>query len=62
MTRYGGDLKSWNKKEIQKETAFALRDKFGLDLLEASIFARRGITDGGELLYYLEDNANGRRR
>ncbi len=56
MTRYGGDLKSWNKKEIQKETAFALRDKFGLDLLEASIFARRGITDGGELLYYLEDN------
>ena len=49
-------MKTWNKKEISKETALSLRDRFGLDLLEASVFARRGITAGSDLLYFLEDN------
>ena len=33
-----------------------MRDKYGLDLLEASVFARRGITAGSDLLYWLECN------
>ena len=49
-------MKTWNKKEISKETALSLRDKYGLDLLEASVFARRGITAGSDLLYWLEYN------
>lgn len=33
-----------------------LHNKFGLEFLEASIFARRGITAGNDLMYYLEDD------
>ena len=49
-------MKNWIKKEISKEQAFYLRDNFGLELLEASVFARRGIVSGQDLLFYLEDN------
>ncbi len=50
-------MKTWNKKEISREQALALHNKFKLDALEASIFARRGITAGSDLLYYLENDA-----
>ena len=49
-------MKTWNKKEVSKETVLALRDKYGIDLLEASVFARRGITGGQDALWYLEDS------
>ena len=45
-----------NKKNISKESVMYLHNKFGLELLEASIFARRGITTGNDLMYYLEDD------
>ena len=50
-------MKTWNKKEISREAAQALRDKFKLGALEASIFSRRGITTGSDLLYFLEGDA-----
>lgn len=50
-------MKNWNKKEISREQALSLHQKYGLDALESSIFARRGITAGCDLLYYLEDDA-----
>lgn len=50
-------MKTWNKKEISREQALALHNKFKLDALEASIFARREITAGSDLLFYLEDDA-----
>ncbi|MBQ3838192.1 MAG: single-stranded-DNA-specific exonuclease RecJ [Treponema sp.] len=50
-------MKTWNKKEISRESALSLHNRFGLGPLEASIFARRGITAGSDLLYYLESDA-----
>lgn len=50
-------MKTWNKKEISRDQALALHNKFKLGALEASIFARRGVTSGCDLLYFLEDDA-----
>jgi single-stranded-DNA-specific exonuclease len=47
---------NWNKKEVSAQTVKDLAGRFGLDLLTASILARRGITDPAELLYFLEDD------
>ncbi len=47
---------NWNKKEVSPLTVKELSARYGLDLLTASILARRGITDPAELLYYLEDD------
>ena len=49
-------MKTWNKKEISRDQALALHNKYKLSALEASIFARRGVTAGSDLLYYLEDD------
>ncbi len=49
-------MKTWNKKDISREQALFLHNKFGLSPLEASIAARRGISAGSDLLYYLEDD------
>ncbi|MBQ3686882.1 MAG: single-stranded-DNA-specific exonuclease RecJ [Treponema sp.] len=46
----------WHIKEISKETVAALEQRYGLDAITASIFARRGITAGKEVLYFLEDD------
>ncbi len=46
----------WLKKDIAKETVKALHDQYGCDALTASILARRGITEGGDILFYLEDD------
>lgn len=50
-------MKTWNKKEISRDQALALHNKYKLGALEASIFARRGVTAGSDLLYFLEDDA-----
>jgi single-stranded-DNA-specific exonuclease len=47
---------NWNKKEVPPQAVKELAARFGLDLLSASIFARRGLTDPAELLYFLEDD------
>jgi single-stranded-DNA-specific exonuclease len=47
---------NWNKKDVSPQAVKELATRYGLDLLSASIFARRGITDPAELLYYLEDD------
>jgi len=47
---------NWNKKEVSPQAVKELAARYGLDLLSASIFARRGITDPAELLYFLEDD------
>ena len=49
-------IKKWIKKEIQKETVVDISKKYGIDSLTASIFTRRGITDGKDLIFFLEDD------
>ena len=49
-------MKKWTKKDIQKDLAKQLCQKYGLDALTASILIRRGITQGSEILYFLEDD------
>ena len=46
-------IKKWIKKEIQKETVVDISKKYGIDSLTASIFTRRGITDGKDLIFFL---------
>lgn len=46
----------WVKKAISKEEVENLKNKFSLDSLTASIFARRGITSGKDILYFMEDD------
>ncbi len=46
----------WAKKEVRPEEVKDLAKRYGLDLLAASIFARRGISDPEQLKYYLEDD------
>lgn len=49
-------MKNWNKKEVSREVVKALHDNYGLDALTASILARRGITQGKDLMYFLESD------
>ena len=46
----------WYKKTISKSEVEALTSKYRMDALTASILLRRGITEGKELLYFLEDD------
>jgi single-stranded-DNA-specific exonuclease len=46
----------WGKKDIPPELANELAAKYGCDLLTASILARRGLTGGGDIRYFLEDD------
>lgn len=46
----------WNKKPIDSEAVRRLADRFSLDPLTASILIRRGISEPGELAYYLEED------
>jgi single-stranded-DNA-specific exonuclease len=46
----------WKKKEIDSEQVKELSAKYGCDLLTASIFARRGISSGNSIRYFLEDD------
>ena len=49
-------MKNWIKKQISRADVGALNDRFGVDALTASILARRGITDGGDVQFFLEDD------
>jgi len=46
----------WAKKEISAEQVREISDKYGCDLLTASILARRGIITGESIRYFLEDD------
>ncbi|MDR1390112.1 MAG: single-stranded-DNA-specific exonuclease RecJ [Treponema sp.] len=46
----------WRKKAIAPDAVKALAQKYGCDLLTASIFIRRGITKGEEIRYFLESD------
>lgn len=46
----------WNKKPVSKSEVERLQKKFDLDALTASIFVRRGITKGKDILYFMEDD------
>lgn len=49
-------MSNWIKKDISKEVVKELHDRYGCDALTASILARRGITDGKDILYFMEDD------
>lgn len=46
----------WIKKAISKEEVEKIKNQFSIDSLTATIFARRGITSGKEILYFMEDD------
>ena len=50
------DSSNWVKKPVTKQQIEPLCNKFNISPLLASIFVRRGITEGADLLYYLEDD------
>ncbi len=47
-------MKKWNKKPVPRELVKELTDRYGIGALTASILIRRGITEGKDILYYLE--------
>ncbi|QTQ16379.1 single-stranded-DNA-specific exonuclease RecJ [Treponema parvum] len=46
----------WNKKPVSKEVIKDLCSRFRIDPVSASIFARRGITEGKDIMYFLEND------
>lgn len=46
----------WNKKNISQSLVRDLEKAYSTDALTASIFARRNIVSGKDILYYLEDD------
>ena len=46
----------WVKKPVTKQQIEPLCNSFNISPLLASVFVRRGITEGRDLLYYLEDD------
>lgn len=50
-------MRNWNKKELPPEAVKSLCKKYSLDALSASILMRRGITEGRDLMWFLEDDA-----
>ena len=53
---YKGLKMNWYKKDIAKETVKELHDRYGCDALGASILTRRGLINGEDLLFYMEDD------
>ena len=49
-------MKKFNKQSVSRDEVVSLCKKYGLTQLEASIFARRNIKTGNEILYYLESD------
>ncbi len=49
-------MKNWNKKNISKNLIIDFQHRFKIDALSASIFLRRGITKGNDIMYFLEDD------
>ena len=50
-------MKNWNKKHISKEQVHFLQEKYNINALTASILLRRGISDGKQIQFYLENDA-----
>ena len=46
----------WEKREVSPDLVKRLASKYDCDLLTASILARRGISQGAEIKYFLEDD------
>jgi single-stranded-DNA-specific exonuclease len=46
----------WHKQPIDAREVRDLAERYALDLLQASIFVRRGITEGTQLKFYLESD------
>ncbi len=46
----------WLKKDIPQELVREIAAKYNCDMLAASILARRGITNGEDIQYFLEDD------
>jgi len=49
-------MTNWNKKTVTKQQIDPLCNKYKIDQILASIFVRRGITNGNQILYYLEND------
>ena len=49
-------MKNWIKKKVTRSDIGALYDKYGLDALTAAILKRREITEGNDILFFLEDD------
>jgi single-stranded-DNA-specific exonuclease len=47
---------NWEKKDIPPEKVKEISAKYGCDLLTASILTRRGITNGGSIKFFLEED------
>ena len=52
----GKKLNNWIKTPVTKQQIEPLCTKYNIDQLLASIFVRRGITTGQDILYYLESD------
>ena len=50
------DTSRWVKKPVSKQQIEPLCNSFNISPLLASVFIRRGITEGKDILYYLEDD------
>ncbi len=46
----------WNKKEIGREIVRELTARYGCDALTASVLSRRGVIEGEDLLFFLEED------
>ena len=44
------------KKTVSRDDVIKLHEKYALSMLEASIFARRGIVEGQDVMYFLEND------
>ena len=49
-------MNNWIKSAVTRQQIEPLCTKYGIDKILASILVRRGITDGKDILYYLEDD------
>ncbi|WP_407396871.1 single-stranded-DNA-specific exonuclease RecJ [Treponema sp.] len=47
---------NWNKTNVLKSDVEAIQHKYGVDAITASILIRRGITNGRDIFYFLEDD------
>lgn len=47
---------NWTKKEISSEQVKQIAKNYGTDLITSSILTRRGITEGKDILFFLEDD------
>lgn len=49
-------MNNWNKKPVTRQQIAPICQKYGVNELTASILYRRGVTEGSQLLYFLEND------